>query len=280
MRIAYAKGKPPLCSLADDVVGTRVQSAYMAKSQERNHLRAWRDFREMTQAQLAEAVGTTGAVISNLEVGERGLSDKWLRRLAPALGTTPGTLLDHAPTDLPADVLDVWTNIPEDRRAQALDVLRTFRTGDRRMRALVGVLLAAGLATSGCVSGLGRMNEYGKHLADAKTKVGRDTFSMWVHPKEDSILIQKGFGASMGQSFMEGASLGTAHLQARKTIWEAAANWLVTPLGCKTTDAYSIDNRITWEATYTCPAGVDLRGEVASHRTSLRQGVPLTPVSP
>ena len=81
----------------------------------------------MTQAQLAEAIDTNGAVISLLEAGQRRLSDKWLRRIAPVLGTTPGHLLDHHPSEVPNDFLDVWNDIPSDKREQALDVLRTFR---------------------------------------------------------------------------------------------------------------------------------------------------------
>jgi transcriptional regulator with XRE-family HTH domain len=66
-----------------------------------NHLRAWREFRGLTQAQLAELVDTSDNVISMLESGDRQLSPNWLRRLAPVLGTTPGFLLDHGPYDIP-----------------------------------------------------------------------------------------------------------------------------------------------------------------------------------
>ena len=95
--------------------------------EQRNHLRAWREFRRMTQVQLADAVGTKGSVISLLESGDRRLSDKWLRRLAPTLQTTPGHLLDYDPEDVPTDLLEIWASIPEDRRAQAIEVLNTFR---------------------------------------------------------------------------------------------------------------------------------------------------------
>ncbi len=99
----------------------------MVRSGERNYLRAWREHRGLTQAKLADAVGTTGAVISLLESGERGLSDKWLRRLAPVLGTRPGHLLEVDPEGLDDDILDIWADIPEERRDQARDVLKTFR---------------------------------------------------------------------------------------------------------------------------------------------------------
>jgi len=91
-----------------------------------NKLRLWREYRRMTQEQLAEAIGTTAAVISLLESGKRRLSLKWLLKIAPALRTTPGFILDHDPDDLPTDILDIWSEIPEQQQAQALEILKTF----------------------------------------------------------------------------------------------------------------------------------------------------------
>ncbi len=102
----------------------------MARIPEKNFLRAWREHRGMTQSKLAEMVDTTGAVISLLESGDRGLSDKWLRRLAPVLGTTPGHLLDVHPDEAPNDYEQIWARIPEDRRGHALEVLKTFSVVD------------------------------------------------------------------------------------------------------------------------------------------------------
>ncbi|QIG79964.1 helix-turn-helix transcriptional regulator [Sphingosinithalassobacter tenebrarum] len=92
-----------------------------------NLLRAWREHRGMTQEQLASAVNTTGSVISLLEAGDRKLSPKWLYRLAPALDTTPGYLLDHHPEDLPDDIIETWSSIPQAQRKHAREVLQTFR---------------------------------------------------------------------------------------------------------------------------------------------------------
>lgn len=91
-----------------------------------NQLRAWREFRRLTQEQLADKVGTTGAVISLLESGNRQLSLKWLRKLASALNTTPGFIIDHNPEDLPTEVLEIWADVPEENRTQALQILKTF----------------------------------------------------------------------------------------------------------------------------------------------------------
>lgn len=98
----------------------------MARDKLPNNLRAWREFRRMTQEELAEKVGTTPAVISLLETGHRQLGVKWLQKLAPALRTTPGFILDHVPDDLPTDVLEIWGEIPEAQQPQALEVLRAF----------------------------------------------------------------------------------------------------------------------------------------------------------
>lgn len=135
MQITYPNASEIVCNPRDDTHSRRRHIADMENDQfvagtEKNHLRAWRKYRRLTQQTLADMVGTTKAVISNLELDERGLSAKWLRRLAKALGTTPGFLLDHDPNDLNTDVLEIWASIDEESRPQALKILTTFkRTG-------------------------------------------------------------------------------------------------------------------------------------------------------
>lgn len=95
-----------------------------------NFLRAWRDFRGMTQDELAAAVGTNQNMIAYLETGERGLSAKWLRRLAPALRTQPGFLLEHDPNTLPTDIVEIWINANEQERRQLVNLAQAIvRTG-------------------------------------------------------------------------------------------------------------------------------------------------------
>lgn len=84
----------------------------------------------MKQEELAEAIGTTKAVISLLENEKRPLSSKWLRKLAEALDTQPGHILDHDPNELPTDVFDIWSRIDKRDRELAASVLRSFdKTG-------------------------------------------------------------------------------------------------------------------------------------------------------
>ena len=91
-----------------------------------NHLRAWREFRNLTQGDLAERVGTNANMIGYLEAGERGLSAKWLRRLAPALGTTPGFLLDHDPNTLDNDIIEIWANADSRQKKQISVIAETI----------------------------------------------------------------------------------------------------------------------------------------------------------
>lgn len=91
-----------------------------------NHLRAWREHRDMSQTELAKRIDTSSSVISEIESGTLGLSPKWLRRLAPALGITVGILLEHHPDEVDAQVLELFNQIPEENRKLALDVLRSF----------------------------------------------------------------------------------------------------------------------------------------------------------
>ena len=95
-----------------------------------NHLKAWREFHDLTQAELAEKVGTNQNMIAYLESGERGLSAKWLRKLAPALKTTPGHLLDHNPNEMSADIYDIWMHADSRQKRQIADIAKAIvKTG-------------------------------------------------------------------------------------------------------------------------------------------------------
>jgi len=91
-----------------------------------NNLRAWMRFRKKTGAALAEELGgnVTPGMISDLANSKRQLSAKWLRRLAAALDTTPGHLLDHDPADIPDDILDVWVTATPDQQRQIAALAR------------------------------------------------------------------------------------------------------------------------------------------------------------
>lgn len=83
----------------------------------------------MTLEEVGDAIGTTKAVIQQLESGRMALSHKWLLKLAPVFGTTPGFLLDHDPNDLDAAYLEAALAVPKERREQAIEIMKTFKTG-------------------------------------------------------------------------------------------------------------------------------------------------------
>ena len=71
-------------------------------------------------------VGTNANMIGYLESGERGLSAKWLRRLATALDTTPGMLLDYNPLEISSDVIDIWSRADLRQKRQLTDIARAL----------------------------------------------------------------------------------------------------------------------------------------------------------
>lgn len=97
-----------------------------------NHLRAWMKYRKMKGVDLANALGgnVTPGMVSDLANSKRALSAKWLRRLAPALDTTPGMLLDHDPNDLDSDMVEVWATASTRQKKQINEIAKTIlKTG-------------------------------------------------------------------------------------------------------------------------------------------------------
>lgn len=99
---------------------------------QRNFLRAWREFRRMSERELATAAGTTESVVKELERSKERLSSKWLRQLATALNTTEGLLAERDPKEIRPELLEAWSDIPEEKRDDALAMLRALGGGRRR----------------------------------------------------------------------------------------------------------------------------------------------------
>lgn len=59
--------------------------------------------------------------------------------------------------------------------------------------------------------------------------------------------------------------------------WRRVAEAFVQPVGCGISSVEAITKMgATWEATYICPAGVDLHGLIKAQKVSLKNGLPLT----
>lgn len=64
-----------------------------------NKIKELREALKITQYELADRIGTSAPQINRLEKGERRLTKEWADRLAPALKTTPQSLLfEETPT--------------------------------------------------------------------------------------------------------------------------------------------------------------------------------------
>lgn len=126
MPFPYLSSSEKVCCGRNDKPRRLAHNVWM----DHNHLRAWRKFRHLTLDEVADAIGSTKATVQQLEVGRMTLSHKWLVKIAPVLGTTPGMLLDHDPNDLPTSVLETWAAIPTEDQPKALEMLKVFsRTG-------------------------------------------------------------------------------------------------------------------------------------------------------
>ncbi|MFT4076877.1 MAG: helix-turn-helix transcriptional regulator [Asticcacaulis sp.] len=93
-----------------------------------HHMRAWREKKELTQEQLAELMGTTKGVVSDLENSKRELGTKWLWKISTALRIRPGYILEHDPATLPDDIIEIWATIKDDDRPKAIRALKVFES--------------------------------------------------------------------------------------------------------------------------------------------------------
>lgn len=118
-----------VCALCDDYSCAVCHNATVAEERH-NFLRAWRKKRGLTLEQLADMVETDKSVIYLLETGQRPLSDKWLIKLADALRTTQGRILDVDPEDIGADIWDWMDKSSKQDRARGLRILRGLTGND------------------------------------------------------------------------------------------------------------------------------------------------------
>lgn len=89
-------------------------------------IKAWRDFRGLTQEQLAERVETTTATISRLENGKQPYSQELLEALADALRCKVADLIARPPHKSQDELLTIIETLDDDTKAQATRILRAL----------------------------------------------------------------------------------------------------------------------------------------------------------
>lgn len=93
--------------------------------QQRIYLREWRQYRNLTQDQLADRIGISRVMVSKIERGLNPYHQAFLKAAAEALSCEPADLLVRDPSK-PEAIWSVWENIPPLVRPQAIAILKTF----------------------------------------------------------------------------------------------------------------------------------------------------------
>jgi transcriptional regulator with XRE-family HTH domain len=92
-------------------------------------LKQWREYRDLTQEQLAERVGWSVGNVSQLERGLQGYSQEGLEALADALQCDPGQLLTVDPTGDDA-IWSIWEKAKPGERQMIVELAKTVvKTG-------------------------------------------------------------------------------------------------------------------------------------------------------
>lgn len=78
-------------------------------------IKQWREFRELTQDELADRLETSKASISRIEAGEQAYTQDFLEACAEALRTDPESLLMRDPTN-PDAMWSLWEQAKQGQR--------------------------------------------------------------------------------------------------------------------------------------------------------------------
>jgi transcriptional regulator with XRE-family HTH domain len=92
----------------------------------RHYVRQWREYRGLTQEQLAERVGKSRGLISQIEAASTDLTEDMIYSLADAFHCAPWDILRVNPMmeGLVVDIADALRGQPADIQAEALGFVR------------------------------------------------------------------------------------------------------------------------------------------------------------
>jgi hypothetical protein len=137
----------------------------------------------------------------------------------------------------------------------------------RLIEAVLVSLAVAGAAFSAAAEPA-TMSSFGiwRFSADGYVQADDRRFSIYVHPKENLLMIQPKIADTVRMN----------PSQWPVQVWRDAAEAFVEPLGCDISDVeVMMRSGATWQAAYVCPSDVDLRKLVREQKADLKQGVPL-----
>lgn len=107
--------------------------AFLSSGEPANFFRAWRDYRGMTQEEVAKSLGTNASAISKYELGEIGYTQRVLQALADIYVTRPYELLKGPPVDAESPVSDL-IELPEDEQMELLASLQGLLMKVKRVK--------------------------------------------------------------------------------------------------------------------------------------------------
>lgn len=91
----------------------------------KTYIRQWREFRNLTQEQLADRLEMTSSFLSMLERGQRGYTQETMEAIAYALQTDVASLLMRDPSDENA-VWSIWEQAKPAERKMIVDIAKTI----------------------------------------------------------------------------------------------------------------------------------------------------------
>src|SRR5512139_1747541 len=96
------------------------------KQRRKTFIRAWREFRNLTQEQLAGRLEMSKASLSRIETGNQAYTQDFLEACAAALRTDPASLLIRNPLD-PEAPWSIWETLKPLENRQATEVIRAIK---------------------------------------------------------------------------------------------------------------------------------------------------------
>ncbi|MGD9967981.1 MAG: hypothetical protein AB7T59_15785 [Hyphomonadaceae bacterium] len=140
-----------------------------------------------------------------------------------------------------------------------------------KLRAL---LLVAALALGACTS-TQHVLSYETDWPDADVYVGADRYQVWFHERDQTVLVLRGEPRSLGLLMAQNMTVYANDRSPGILWWGAAANAVLTQLGCYGTEVTGADQMR--EIQYVCREPVDVQAQVAQRRDEWRRGVRVPP---
>ena len=93
------------------------------------HIKAWRKFRGLSQARLADRLGVTQSALSQLETGETAYVQPTLEAIADALQCAPADLIMRPPGAVD-EIRDVLRDLGAEGQKRALAVIKALKDSE------------------------------------------------------------------------------------------------------------------------------------------------------